>query len=325
MPAADPFPQPLNHRPAPAAERAEEAAKPAAPAAPPGKGSPAPDGDGEEQEAEAAFAVFDWPRYAAKWDVPWGAREAVLGMMGWAGSFVAVGLAFLPLIREYAGPGGFAALTQQDKALLALANQVVATAAGIGVVNFAVREFRPLPPGLLRVDLAAPFRKPDGWAAWALLGVLAAPAVVVAAGALVDALGVSDPSGRGTADAVSEILSLDGTTFASLFATTAVLAPALEETVFRGFLLPSLAKFMPTPAAVALSSVAFGLVHLSPRDTPQLTALGVLLGFSYVRSRNLLTPMLIHGAWNGTVLVVLYSLQASGVDLQEMLHGGAGL
>jgi len=120
------------------------------------------------------------------------------------------------------------------------------------------------------------------------------------------------------------MLSLDGVTFAALFATTAVLAPVLEETVFRGFLLPSLSKFMPVPAAVALSSLAFGLVHLSPRDTPQLTALGLLLGFSYVRSRNLLTPMLIHGAWNGTVLAVLYSLQASGVDLQELLHGGGG-
>ncbi len=40
----------------------------------------------------------------------------------------------------------------------------------------------------------------------------------------------------------------------------------------------------------------------------QLTALGFLLGFAYVRSRNLLTPMLIHGAWNGTVLTILFLL-----------------
>ena len=40
---------------------------------------------------------------------------------------------------------------------------------------------------------------------------------------------------------------------------------------------------MPTPAAVVLSSVAFGFVHLAPRDFPQLTSLGILLGFSYVR------------------------------------------
>ena len=50
----------------------------------------------------------------------------------------------------------------------------------------------------------------------------------------------------------------------------AVLAPLLEETVFRGFLLASLTKYMPVPAAVLISSVGFGLVHLTPRDLPQV-------------------------------------------------------
>ena len=63
---------------------------------------------------------------------------------------------------------------------------------------------------------------------------------------------------------------MDFSTYASLFATTAILAPLLEETVFRGFLLTSLTKWMPVPAAVALSSAAFGLVHLTPRDFPQV-------------------------------------------------------
>jgi hypothetical protein len=31
--------------------------------------------------------------------------------------------------------------------------------------------------------------------------------------------------------------------------------------------------------------------------------------------------MLIHGAWNGTVLVVLYILTESGVDINQLLHG----
>ena len=56
--------------------------------------------------------------------------------------------------------------------------------------------------------------------------------------------------GQGTADGVARIISLDLPTYASLFTVTAVLAPILEETVFRGFLLPSLTKWMPTPVAV---------------------------------------------------------------------------
>lgn len=322
------MPRPLLNQPnRPSAERLQDT-KPKTPApkaalAKPKRTRTGVSSQEDEEEFEEAFRVFAWSQYATKWeDIPWGGKQAVLGMLGWGLSFVAVGLALIPVARQVAGPAGFASLSQQDKALFALVNQVAATAAGVGVINLAVRKFRPLPPDLLRVDLRGAFRKPDGWAAWGLLGVLLSPAVVYLASVASEALGTENPAARGTADAVSQILSLDGLTFGSLFITTAVLAPVLEETVFRGFLLPSLAKYMPTPAAVLLSSLAFGLVHLSPRDTPQLTALGILLGFSYVRSRNLLTPMIIHGTWNGTVLCVLYALQASGVDLQEVLHGG---
>ena len=55
-------------------------------------------------------------------------------------------------------------------------------------------------------------------------------------------------------------------------------------------------------------------------DLPQLVALGTLLGFSYVRSRNLATPMLIHGMWNGSVLTVLYVLSSQGIDINSMLQ-----
>ncbi len=54
---------------------------------------------------------------------------------------------------------------------------------------------------------------------------------------------------------------------------------------------------------------------------PQLTALGILLGFSYVRSRNLATPMFIHGAWNGMVLTILFMLTSMGVDVDKLIHG----
>ena len=117
------------------------------------------------------------------------------------------------------------------------------------------------------------------------------------------------------------MLSLDLPSYASLLVVTAVMAPYLEETVFRGVLLPSLTKYMPTYAAVIVSSLAFAACHLSPRDFPQLTALGLLLGFSYVRSRNLLTPMIIHGTWNGTVLTFLFALLSAGFDVQQVLAG----
>lgn len=269
-----------------------------------------------------SFNFFDLKSYSSKLEAPWGPKNSVLGMAGWGASFVLVGLAFIPIARFAAGPGGFVDLSQQDKSIFALINQIVETMVGIGVITTSAGTFYNKTPSVLRLNTEGPFRKPDGWLVWALIGVLLAPEVVFVASSLVEALGVEDLQARGTADAISQILSLDQVTFACLFTTTAILAPLLEETVFRGFLLPSLAKYMPTPLAVVLSSIAFGLVHFSPRDTPQLTALGLLLGFSYVRSGNLLTPMIIHGTWNGTVLTILYILQANGIDIQQLLHSG---
>ena len=78
-------------------------------------------------------------------------------------------------------------------------------------------------------------------------------------------------------------------------------------------------RYMPTYAAVVVSALGFAACHFSTRDFPQLTALGILLGFSYVRSRNLLTPMIIHGTWNGVVLSFLYFLVSNGVDVQQLL------
>ena len=127
---------------------------------------------------------------------------------------------------------------------------------------------RPSPPA----PRSQPFRKPRGWLMWGLLGAALSPAVVYVAAVVSEGLGGGDAGGRGTVDAVSSIITMDFSTYASLMATTAVLAPLLEETVFRGFLLTSLTKWMPTPAAVALSSLAFGTVHLTPRDFPQVRA-----------------------------------------------------
>jgi hypothetical protein len=77
---------------------------------------------------------------------------------------------------------------------------------------------------------------------------------------------------------------------------------------------------MPAPAAVLASSVIFAAVHLAPKDFPQLLGLGLVLGFSYVRTRNLLTPLLVHSLWNTGVLTVLTALSAQGADMQELLR-----
>ncbi|CAL5229019.1 g12264 [Coccomyxa viridis] len=277
-------------------------------------GSPAP------PEQQSTWGFFQWDRYATPWEVPWGGKQVALGMVAWAASFLLVGLVLSPLIVKTAGVTNLASLTATDKSLLVLGNQVLETYIGIAVIRTVLKGFEPFPEDLFSATFRGPFRKPNGWLTWGLLGVVLSPVVIGLTVTALTSAGYEPPvGGQGTADGVARIISLDFFSYASLFTTTAVLAPILEETVFRGFLLTSLSKFMPTPAAVVVSSVAFGAAHLSQRDLPQLVALGILLGFSYVRSRNLATPMLIHGAWNGTVLTVLFLLAASGVDVKQLI------
>jgi membrane protease YdiL (CAAX protease family) len=134
--------------------------------------------------------------------------------------------------------------------------------------------------------------------------------------------GPSSGSGPGTIDAVLPLLEGgEGRAgrLASVFAVTSFLAPLLEEVVFRGFLMASLTRWLPVPGAVLFSSVAFAGAHFAPRDFPQLCALGMVLGFSYARTRNLLTPMFIHATWNGGVLAIVAALVATGN--QDLIPG----
>ena len=136
------------------------------------------------------------------------------------------------------------------------------------------------------------------------------------------ALGLQDTSGSGTADVVVSTLSTDPAVEAAVFSVTSVLAPALEEVVFRGFLLTSLTKWMGVVPASFVSAGFFGVAHLSARDLPQLCAVGTVLGLVYSRSKNLLTPMLVHSFWNSGVLLLLLYLIGTGQDVERLLHAG---
>ncbi len=51
-------------------------------------------------------------------------------------------------------------------------------------------------------------------------------------------------------------------TNAMYFIIVGVCAPVWEEAIFRGFLLPSLGRWLPVPAAIAASACIFALAHL---------------------------------------------------------------
>ena len=108
-----------------------------------------------------------------------------------------------------------------------------------------------------------------------------------------------------------QILGTSGwATQALWFGVLAVCAPIWEELMFRGFLLPSLARYLPQWGAIAATSLIFGMVHFSREGLLPLLLLGCVFGAAYASTRNLLAPIALHSLWNVCLLVQL--LRAGG-------------
>lgn len=92
------------------------------------------------------------------------------------------------------------------------------------------------------------------------------------------------------------------------FFVVSICTPIWEEAIFRGFLLSSLTKYMPALAATAVSSLAFTVAHFSFQRSLYLAVLGFIFGYTFVRTRNLMTPILIHSLWNFYVFWKVFCL-----------------
>jgi membrane protease YdiL (CAAX protease family) len=95
-----------------------------------------------------------------------------------------------------------------------------------------------------------------------------------------------------------------------------VIAPLLEEMIFRGFVQTTIRSFINIRnsawPAIAASSVFFAIMHADPAHWPALFVLGVCLGYSYEKSGSLFRPIFIHLFFNASsVATALYQAGAS--------------
>ena len=95
----------------------------------------------------------------------------------------------------------------------------------------------------------------------------------------------------------------------SLLAMTAVvLAPLFEEVIFRGTLLPVLARRTGSLTGVVLSGLLFGMAHISIGELAPLTVLGIGLALLRLSSGRLFPCVLMHALWNAVTFVNLLLL-----------------
>ena len=79
-----------------------------------------------------------------------------------------------------------------------------------------------------------------------------------------------------------------------------LVAPVMEEILFRGFILGELKKEMHPWVAIAISSLLFGVVHGTPLGIIYATCLGILLGWLSVKFNSIVPSLLFHMAYNCT-------------------------
>lgn len=94
-------------------------------------------------------------------------------------------------------------------------------------------------------------------------------------------------------------------TLLALLGLALLVAPVLEEALFRGMLLPLIMKRLGAGPAVVLSSALFALVHFHVPSFFPLFVLATGLALAYIYTGSLWVPIVMHSLFNGMNLALL--------------------
>jgi len=84
-----------------------------------------------------------------------------------------------------------------------------------------------------------------------------------------------------------------------------IMAPIIEELVFRGVIMHGLMRNDSKFTAVFTSALLFALFHLNPWQFPATFVLGLVLGYLMLRTRNIILCILGHAINNGLVFIAI--------------------
>ncbi|MBD2178699.1 CPBP family intramembrane metalloprotease [Pseudanabaena sp. FACHB-1998] len=236
-----------------------------------------------------------------QWQVPWGIDKTWEVMVLWFSAFCLVTQLVLPLLFELLGLQSRATEDFTLQSLLVLIPYVLSVLPMLPILQASLSAYQPLPDRWFSFQLF-----PPTWLGWGILGYFAAVPLVL----LVSVISQKFLHGQGGGNPLLPILvdSQNNLPKFILWTTLAIAAPFFEEYLFRGFLLPSLTKSLPVWGAISLSGFLFALAHLNIADIIPLTVLGMVMGFVYWRSGNLLSSMLLHCLWNSGSFFALIAL-----------------
>ncbi len=147
----------------------------------------------------------------------------------------------------------------------------------------------------------------------ALLGVVAMYVIVNALGAI--AIAITHRHDTESAIDLLQHLSTQGERIA-LVLMACVVAPMVEELVFRVFLFNGLTRYMTIPLAAVLSGILFGCAHMQNPGTFFTFAIplgggGFVLAYVYSITRNYWANVITHGTFNAISVIAVLVFHAS--------------
>ncbi len=102
--------------------------------------------------------------------------------------------------------------------------------------------------------------------------------------------------------ALLKALSTGPLNIALKYLAVAVMAPLLEELLFRGYLQNAFMEKMKPGYAIALASLIFAAVHFQPLAAPALFVMGAAFGYLYYLTGSLKTNIALHALNNAAAL-----------------------
>lgn len=86
-----------------------------------------------------------------------------------------------------------------------------------------------------------------------------------------------------------------------------LLAPLVEELVFRGAILRALLRWKSNPwIGIIISAVMFSAIHMNPAQMPHAFLIGILIGWMYYRTDSIVPGVVYHWV-NNTIAYVLFA------------------
>ena len=96
--------------------------------------------------------------------------------------------------------------------------------------------------------------------------------------------------------------------YAANFVVVALVAPAVEELLYRGVGFTAVQSFYGATAAIVVTSLAFGLSHGLIEALPVLTTFGVILAVLRHRTGSIYPPIILHSLFNAAALIAAVTM-----------------